>query len=111
MKAIQPISLCKNGSTRTANTLNLYVVNDDLKSSATFYYALLDKKEVEGIPAEPGFETPTPAPAPVYTYETLADGNLSITGDEYNNWNSESDINGAAYEWAANKLGLTLTLE
>lgn len=109
MKAIQPISLWKNGSTRTANTFNLYVVNDDLKSSATFYYALLDKKEVEGIPAEPGAEGPTPPP--VYTYETLADGNLSISGDDYNGWNTESDINGAAYEWAATKLGLTLTLE
>lgn len=111
MKAIQPISLWKNGTTRTANTFNLYVVNDDLKSAATFYYALLDKKEVEGIPAQPGSSESQEPVVPQYTYETLADGNLSISGEDYNSWNGEADINGAAYEWAAVKLGLTLTLE
>lgn len=107
MKAIEAVSIWVNGQVKQANTLNLYVVNDDLKTSCTFYYALLLKTE------QPVQEVPSSeiTPEPVYTYENLTAGNISMSGEDYTNWNSTSDINGAAYEWVANKLGLTLTLE
>lgn len=107
MKAIEAVSIWVNGQVKQANTLNLYVVNDDLKSSCTFYYGLLLKTE-QPVQEVPGSEV---TPEPVYTYESLTGGNISMTGVDYTNWNTESDINGAAYEWVANKLGLTLTLE
>lgn len=104
MKSIEAVSIWFEGEVKQADTLNLYVVNDDLKSTCTFYYALLKKVEVpepeDALPAEPR-----------YTYSTLAQGNITMFGEEYTNWNGDSDINAAAYEWAAGKLSLTLTLE
>jgi hypothetical protein len=108
MKAIQPLSIWVNGTMKQANKLNLYVVNDDLKSSCTFYYSLV--KETENVNSSVPEPLGEEAPEPVVTYsiETLAQGNLVMTGDEYDDWNIEEDINGAAYEWAAGKLGLKL---
>jgi hypothetical protein len=107
MKAIESVSIWVNGQVKQANVMNLYVVNDDLKSSCTFYYALLSKT------AQPGVQSPESEEEPpvTYSHEMLTQGNLTMNGEEYDSWNIESDINGAAYEWAANKLGLTLTLE
>jgi len=38
----------------------------------------------------------------------LAQGNLTIDGEEYQSWGEASDINSEAYVIAATKLGLTL---
>lgn len=112
MKSIVAVPIWIDGQVKQANTLNLYVVNDDLKTSCTFYYALLEKVELPEPEAPTGDVPVIPAPLqPRHTYNTLAQGNLSMTGEEYANWNGESDINAAAYEWAAGKLSLTLTLE
>lgn len=94
MKAIQPVNIWSNGQNVQANNLDMYVVNDNLSSSATFYYQLL-KVETDGE----GNTTSS---------QQLAQGNLTISGTDYDNWNANPDINNAAYVWAAGQLNLTL---
>ena len=86
MKSIQPIQVWKNGEEKQANAFNLILINDDLKSSATFYYQLLSQDE-EG------------------SSEQLADGNVSMSGEDYQNWD---DSNDGAYNYCAGKLNLTI---
>lgn len=81
MKPIQSINIWKNGVNKQATQLNSYVINDNLKDSATFYYSLLTSEN-----------------------EMLAEGNLTMDGTYYEGFIS----NEYAYEFIANKLGLTL---
>jgi hypothetical protein len=74
-----------NGKNANAIFINLYSVNDNLDNTATFYYALLSAEN-----------------------ETLAAGNLTISGDEYVAWGANEDVNLAAFDWACVKLNLTL---
>jgi len=85
MKQIQPIQIWVNGSLQTATVFNLIIINDNLLNSATFYWQLLDSSEIK-----------------------LADGNLTIGEPDYDVWGSTSDVNQAAYDWAASKLSITL---
>jgi len=85
MKQIQPIEIWVNGANQTATLFNLIIINDNLLNSATFYWQLLDADA-----------------------NKLADGNLTIGEPDYNVWGSTSDVNQAAYEWAASKLNITL---
>jgi len=85
MKAIQPVSIWANGVNSQATQLSLTIINDNLSTSATLYYQLL---------AEDGTQ--------------LAQGNLTIDGEEYQTWGASSDINSEAYVIAATKLALTL---
>lgn len=103
MKAIEPVNIWVNGAVKQANVLNLYVVNDDLKSSCTFYYALLKETETTQESPEPSGESVT-----MKHQEMLTQGNIVMSGEEYDDWNIEEDINQAAYVWAADKLSLTL---
>jgi hypothetical protein len=111
MKAIEAVSIWVNGQVKQANTLNVYVVNDDLKSSCTFFYALLLKTEQPVVQIPPVEGEEVVVPEPIYNYESLTQGNVQMSGEDYISWNNHSDINGAAYEWVAGQLGLTLTLE
>jgi hypothetical protein len=92
MKAIQPVNIWSGGQSLQANNINMYVVNDNLSSSATFYYQLLKVETIDD-------NTST---------QQLAQGNLTISGTDYDNWNATPDINDAAYVWAAGQLNLTL---
>ena len=48
----------------------------------------------------------------ITTYaQQLVDGNLSISGQDYQDWGKATDINLWAYEWAAGKLNLVLVTE
>jgi hypothetical protein len=85
MKQIQPIQIWVNGSLQTATVFNLIIINDNLLNSATFYWQLLDSAEIK-----------------------LADGNLTMGEPDYDVWGSTSDVNQAAYDWAASKLNITL---
>ena len=85
MKAIQPVSIWNYGVISEATQLSLNIINDNLDTSATLYYQLL---------AEDGTQ--------------LAQGNLTIDGEEYQTWGASSDINSEAYVIAATKLALTL---
>ena len=92
MKAIQPVNIWSGGQSLQANNLDMYVINDNLSSSATFYYQLLKVETIDDN----------------MTTQQLAQGNLTMSGTDYDNWNTVPDINDAAFVWAAGQLNLTL---
>lgn len=89
MAKIEPVQIWTNGQNKTAEVFNLAIIADNLDSSAQFYYELKEAPTEEG--ANNG--------------DTLACGNLSMGGQEYQDWD---DSNASAYEWAAEKLSLIL---
>jgi hypothetical protein len=92
MKQIEPVNIWSNGQQNEANAFGLSVINDNLSSSATFYYQLFNVTTVDEVE----------------TAITLSQGNLVIEGQEYIDWNATPDINEAAYVWATEKLNLVL---
>jgi hypothetical protein len=92
MKKIEPILIWKNGESQEANLLNAYIINDNLATSCTFYYQLCSSGEgTEAMPLVIG--------------QTLAEGNITMSGDDYINWD---DSNDSAYSYIAEKLNLTI---
>jgi hypothetical protein len=92
MKQIEPLPIWKNGESFEATILNAYIINDNLQSSCTFYYQLCSSGEpTEEIPLVVG--------------QALADGNVTMSGQDYLDWD---DSNDAAYAYIAEKLNLTL---
>lgn len=87
MKTIQPVTSWANGQAVQAKILNSYVINDNLSTSATFYYALLAENEDGSIGAG------------------VAQGNLTMTGEAY----AAYGTNPFAWDWVATTLGLTIT--
>jgi hypothetical protein len=87
MKLIEPVSIWDNGTVQEAKILNAYAINVTLSTSATFYYQLLA-------------ETVDLAVGP-----QLAQGNLSMTGEAYQEWNQDE----FAWDWIAQQLNLTIT--
>ena len=79
MKQIQPVVFPLNLG--TATILNAYCINDNLTNAATFYYALLSD-----------------------TMVNLSQGNLTMTGQDYLNWQTNS----YAYDWIATQLDVTI---
>lgn len=82
MKTIQAIQIWKNGQENEATILSAYVINDNLKTGASFYFQLLSE-----------------------TQSQLSEGNLYIDGVAYDDY----ETNDYAYNWIAEKLGLTIT--
>lgn len=80
MKQIEPVVFPLNLG--TASILNAYCINDNLSTSATFYYALLSDTESQ-----------------------LQQGNLTMTGADYDNWAT----NDYAYNWVATQIDVTIT--
>lgn len=99
MKAIQPVTLWVNGQQQTANQFDLRIVNDDLIGSATFYFELINQVVTPGE---------NPDSEPQVTNVTLANGNSSLQGAEYDSWGDSGDINDEAYTLIAAKLNITL---
>ena len=93
MRGIQPVDIWSNGQSLQANNLSMYSINDNLSSSATFYYQLLNITINQD-----GNTTSSP----------LSQGNLTMDGTDYENWGENGNINDEAYVWAADKLNLTL---
>ena len=87
MKTIQPVISWVNGESVEAKVLNAYVINDNLVSSATFYYILLTENEDGTLSSG------------------VAQGNLTMTGEAY----SAYGTNPFAWDWVANQLNLTIT--
>lgn len=81
MKNITPISIWDNGTVQEATILNVYVINDNLMNSATFYYTLSSE-----------------------SLQQLAQGNLTMQGQDYDDWQT----NDYAYDWVATQLNLTI---
>lgn len=87
MKLINEVSIWDNGSQKKATILNAYVVNLILNESATFYYGLSAQNEDGSIG------------------ETLTQGNLSMTGEDYTQWIIDND----AWDYIAKSLNLIIT--
>ena len=90
MKQIQQVQVWKNGEEKLANAFNLILINDDLATSANFYYQLLASSTDEDGNV---------------SSEQLADGNCSMNGEDYQNWD---DSNDGAYNYVAGKLNLVI---
>tara|TARA_R110000868_G_scaffold275408_2_gene535151 strand:+ start:1115 stop:1402 length:288 start_codon:yes stop_codon:yes gene_type:complete len=94
MKSIQPITSWSSGQSVQANTLNMYSINDNLSTSATFYYQILAViTDIDGNQI---------------SSTQVAEGNLYMGGADYEDWGNATDINEAAYVWAAQQLNLIL---
>ena len=87
MKLINEVSIWDNGVNKKATILNAYVVNLILNESATFYYGLSAQNE-DGLIGE-----------------TLTQGNLSMTGEDYAQWIIDND----AWLYIAKSLNLVIT--
>ena len=92
MKQIEPVTIWKNGESQEANLLNAYIINDNLQSSCSFYYSI--NASGEGTEA-----------MPLVIGQTLAEGNVTMDGENYLLWNGD---NNDAYSYIATKLNLTL---
>jgi len=86
MKQIQQINIWKDGQQKKANYFYLKVIYDDLKNYATFYYSLNEFEESS----------------------IITDGNITISGEEYDLWGSSEDINNEAFNMVANKLNIQI---
>ena len=86
MKTIEPVSIWDNGQVLDAKILNAYAVNVTLGTSATFYYQLLSETADGNIGSQ------------------LAQGNLSMTGEAYAQW----EVDAYAWDWVASELNLTI---
>jgi hypothetical protein len=92
MAQIQPITLWIQGQTKTANAFDLSIVNDDLATRAVLYYRLGSETQSET-------ETQT---------IWLQDGNLTIDGQAYQDWDADTSANEWIYNWAAEQLNITI---
>jgi hypothetical protein len=90
MKTIQSVNIWQSGQMKSATKFNMNSIFDDLESSATFFYELLNvDQDSEGNDV----------------LTSLAQGNLKISGQEYQDWD---DSNDGAYTWGADQLNLTI---
>jgi hypothetical protein len=87
MKSIQPIQIWINGQNKTASVLDARIINDDLQSSCTFYWELKEAstEETQG--------------------QQLAQGNVTMSGDDYLNWDGTND---EAYAYIANQINVVI---
>jgi hypothetical protein len=93
MANIQPITTWFQGSERQANVFSLYSTGDNLIDSATFQYQLIE--EIVISPEE-------------IKSQILIISVLTISGEDYAQWDMEPDANAWIYNWAADQLGLII---
>jgi len=91
MKSIQPVSVWYNGTQKSAVLLKCVCNNDNLLDEAAFWWGIYS---VIGDPEVPEL--------------VLQSGTISMSGQNYIDWNATPDINDAAYTWIADQLGLTI---
>jgi hypothetical protein len=92
MVNIQPVSIWKDGADKQAAVLSARIINDDMSSSAVFYYEL---KEADSVDAEGN----------TIAGQSLRDGNVAMSGQDYQDWD---DSNAAAYQFIADALNLVI---
>jgi len=95
-KKIEPITIWANGESKVAEYFQVTGINDNYESSATNYWALFTKVvDAEGVESQG---------------EQVAQGNLTIQGEEYVAWGDQPAmaINAWIYNWSAEKLNLTI---
>jgi len=92
MKQIEPVTAWKNGEQLEANLLNAYIINDNLATTCSFYYSL--NTSGDGTEA-----------MPLVLGQVVAEGNLTMDGEQYLAWGGSNDY---AFAYIAEKLNLTL---
>jgi hypothetical protein len=103
MKNITPITIWKDGQSKTASVLNARIINDDLKSSSVFYWELKEADQV--IPADPEVEGSTET---TINGQVLANGNCTMSGEEYDAWDGSNDT---AYTFVAGQINVVIVAE
>lgn len=83
MKQIQPVVFPLNQG--TATLLNIIGINDNLIDTAIFIYQLYTSQNI-----------------------LLQSNNLTMTGFDYETYNTSTDGNEYIYQWTATQLGVTL---
>jgi hypothetical protein len=95
-KQIQPLTIWVNGESKSAEYFKVTCINDNYESSATNYWQLFTMiVDVNGVKA---------------VGEQVAQGNLTIQGEDYVLWGDQPAmaINAWIYNWSAEKLNLTI---
>jgi beta-lactamase class D len=95
-KKIQPVTIWVNGESKSAEYFQVTCINDNYENSATNYWQLFTKVvDAEGVES---------------MGEQVAQGNLTISGEEYVAWGDQPAmaINAWIYNWSAEKLNLTI---
>lgn len=125
---IQSISSWQNGQELQGTEFDLIVINDNLSTSATFYYtistAVVGHTETvivtpeipaydEVVDGETVHHDAVPAvTADVYVIDTpsigLVNGNVTMDGVDYQTWDTSVSANEWAYNWAATTLNLVI---
>jgi hypothetical protein len=125
---IQAIISWQNGEELQGTEFDLIVINDNLSTSATFYYTISTEQishmeTVVVTPEIPAYdevvdgETIHHDAVPAVTTEvlvvdtpsiTLVSGNITMDGTDYQTWDSSVSANEWAYNWAATKLNLVI---
>jgi hypothetical protein len=95
-KQIEPVTIWVNGEIKVAEYLQVTGINDNYESSATNYWALFTLVVDEDGNDKPG--------------EQVANGNLTIAGQDYVDWGDQPAmaINAWIYDWSAQQLNLTI---
>ena len=95
-KQISPVTIWVNGVSKTAEFFQVTCINDNYENSATNYWQLFTKVvDAEGVESQG---------------EQVAQGNLTISGQDYINWGDQPAmaINAWIYDWSAEQLNLTI---
>lgn len=101
MRNIEPVQIWSNGQSKEASVLDARIINDDLKSTCTFYYELREADNV--VPPSDGSVQESVVPG-----ARLAEGNVSLFGDDYLDWDGSNDF---AFDFIAEHLNLTLIVD
>jgi hypothetical protein len=89
MKKISPFQILVNGQQITVNWLYVILNNDNLNNNATFYYCFYNQIDQNNFGNK------------------VIEGNLQMNGTDYSNFSTNNNANNFAYNWAAQKLGVT----
>jgi hypothetical protein len=91
MRQIEPIEILLNEEVKIASILDAQIISDDLDSSCLFYWML---KEADIIVEDQ-----------VGSGLILSDGNITISGQDYINWDGSNDF---AFNYIATGLNVVL---
>jgi len=96
MKQIQPITIWINGEEKIAEYISVTGVYDNNASEAKEFWQLYTKIVDEQGVAETG--------------EQIAQGNISIQGQDYINWGDQPamNVNAWIYDWVAQQINATI---
>lgn len=96
MKQIEPKDIWTNGEVKVGEFFQVQGIQDNYDTAATNYWSIYTKVlDAEGLEV---------------AGEQIAQGNLSIAGQDYINWGDQPAmaINEWIYDWSAEQLNLVL---